>query len=66
MLTNKKEKTYMNKLLLLTTSLLLTASCNSYKLTDHPIDLCPSDEGLSCPIDGSPCPFCGRTLITNN
>jgi hypothetical protein len=54
------------KQLILTLSLLLTFGCNSHKLTDKPIDLCPSDEGLSCPIDGSPCPFCGRTLITNN
>jgi len=58
----------MNKLLPLTLSLLLTFGCNSYhKLTDHhPIDTCPSDEGLSCPIDGSPCPFCGRTVLTDD
>jgi len=55
----------MNKLLLLLL-LLLTFGCNSNKITDHyPIDLCPSDEGFSCPIDGSPCPFCGRTLMLN-
>jgi len=48
------------------TLLLLTFGCNSGKLTDHPLDLCPSDEGFSCPIDGSPCPFCGRTVLTDD
>jgi hypothetical protein len=54
----------MNKLLLLLTTLLLTTSCST-TYRDYPIDLCPSDEGLSCPIDGSPCPFCGRTVLTD-
>jgi hypothetical protein len=47
----------MKPLLLLT--LFLSTSCNHYQLTDQPTDTCPSDEGFSCPIDGSPCPFCG-------
>lgn len=24
-----------------------------------PLDYCPSPHGYSCPLDGSPCPFCG-------